>query len=61
MSDLREPYKSAVILREVRGLTYKEIGEALGTPLNSVKVHVHRGRRMLREVLRERNIHVATL
>ena len=61
MQDLREPYRSAVILREVRGLTYREIGEALETPLNSVKVHVHRGRRMLRDALKETDAHVATL
>ena len=58
---LREPYRSAVILREVRGLAYREIGEALEIPLNSVKVHVHRGRRMLREALKEADAHVATL
>ena len=61
MESLREPYKSAIVLREVQGLTYREIGEALGTPLNSVKVHVHRGRRMLRELLNERDINVASV
>ncbi len=61
MEELREPYRSAIVLREVQGLSYKEIGEALDTPLNSVKVHVHRGRRMLRETLTERDIHVAAL
>lgn len=58
MAELREPYKSAVVLREIRGLTYREIAEALEVPINSVKVHVHRGRRMLRELLAERRVHV---
>ena len=56
---LREPYKSAVILREVEGYTYREISEALETPLNSVKVHVYRGRRLLREMLKEVAVDVA--
>ena len=60
MADLREPYRSAVVLREIEGLTYREIAEVLDTPLNSVKVHVHRGRRMLRELLDGRSIDVAS-
>jgi len=52
VDSLHEPYKSAILLREVQGLTYKEISEALESPLNSVKVHVFRGRRLLREMLR---------
>ena len=59
MDRLREPYKSAVILREVEGYTYREISEALEAPLNSVKVHVYRGRRLLREMLKEVAIDVA--
>lgn len=58
MNELREPYKSAVVLREVRGMSYREIAAALEVPLNSVKVHVHRGRRMLRQLLEERRVHV---
>jgi RNA polymerase sigma-70 factor (ECF subfamily) len=56
---LHEPYKSAVVLREVKGLSYKEISEVLESPLNSVKVHVFRGRRKLRELLGEVEIDVA--
>ncbi|MEM7052580.1 MAG: sigma-70 family RNA polymerase sigma factor [Acidobacteriota bacterium] len=53
LAELDEPYRSAVILREVQGLSYQEISAALGQPLNTVKVHIHRGRRRLRERLRE--------
>jgi RNA polymerase sigma-70 factor (ECF subfamily) len=59
MDRLHEPYKSAVILREVEGYTYREISEALEVPLNSVKVHVYRGRRLLREMLKEVEVDVA--
>jgi RNA polymerase sigma factor (sigma-70 family) len=53
LADLGEPYKSVVILREVQGLPHREIGEALGIPEVTVRVHLHRGRRKLRQRLRE--------
>ena len=53
LADLGEPYKSVVILREVQGLPHREIGEALGIPEATVRVHLHRGRRKLRERLKE--------
>jgi RNA polymerase sigma-70 factor (ECF subfamily) len=33
-------------------MTYVEIGDALELPLNTIKVYLHRGRKMLREALR---------
>jgi RNA polymerase sigma-70 factor (ECF subfamily) len=51
--ELAEPYRSIVILREIQDLRYEEICEALGLPLNTVKVYLHRARRKLREKLRE--------
>jgi RNA polymerase sigma-70 factor (ECF subfamily) len=54
LRDLPEPYRSIVILREIQDLKYEEIGAALGMPLNTVKVYLHRGRRKLRDRLRER-------
>ncbi len=53
LGELGEPYKSIVILREVQGLAHREIGEALGIPEVTVRVHLHRGRKKLRERLRE--------
>ena len=50
---MSEPHRSVVILREVQGLSYREIGEALEMPLSTVRVSLHRGRRRLREELRE--------
>lgn len=57
LADLGEPYKSVVILREVQGLSHREIGEALGVPEVTVRVHLHRGRRKLRERLKEGEHH----
>lgn len=56
---LSEPGRSVVILREIQGLSYQEIGEALEMPMSSVRVTLHRGRRRLREVLKEVHDHVA--
>ena len=56
LDELGEPYKSIVILREVQGLAHREIGEALGIPEATVRVHLHRGRKKLREQLREANL-----
>jgi RNA polymerase sigma-70 factor (ECF subfamily) len=52
LREIAEPYRSIVILREVQDFKYEEISEALDMPLNTVKVYLHRGRRMLREQLR---------
>lgn len=60
IAELEEPYRGAVILREIEGRTYQEIAEILGQPIGLVKVHLHRGRRILRERLgRESSIHGA--
>jgi RNA polymerase sigma factor (sigma-70 family) len=41
-------YGLAVELRHVHGLSYAEIAQALDRPVNTVKVHVHRGLALLR-------------
>lgn len=48
----------AVILRYVEGFTYREIAELLQQPEGTVKAHVHRGTRQLRNVLREEPVEV---
>jgi len=50
---LGEPYKSLVLLREVQDLSYQEIADTLELPLTTVKVYLHRARKMLREHLTE--------
>ncbi len=50
--ELEEPYRSIVILREIDELAYEQIASALTMPLNTVKVYLHRARKMLREKLK---------
>lgn len=59
LAELAEPFRSVVILREIQGLSYREISDALELPLATVRVTLHRGRRRLRDALREEYRHVA--
>ncbi len=59
LQSLSEPGRSVVILREVQGLSYQEIGDALDMSIGNVRVTLHRGREKLREELREVRHHAA--
>jgi RNA polymerase sigma-70 factor (ECF subfamily) len=41
---LPEPQRRALLMREIDGLDYKAIAEALGQPVNTVKSHIFRAR-----------------
>lgn len=51
LSEMREEYRTALVLREMEGMTYREIAELLGWPLGTVQIRVHRGRLELRSRL----------
>lgn len=50
---LAEPQRSIVILREIEGLSCRDIGKVVEMSEGSVRVTLHRARRLLRERLRE--------
>jgi RNA polymerase sigma-70 factor (ECF subfamily) len=51
MQELPQHLQSAIILREIEGLSYQDISDVLDTPLGTVKVNIHRARRALRQSL----------
>ena len=53
LTRLENPLREIVIMREIQGLSYREISQSLELPLNTVKVYLHRGRRRLRALLQE--------
>lgn len=46
-----EAFRSAVILRDLEGMSYEEVAEVLAVTVGTVKSRILRGRRMLREIL----------
>jgi RNA polymerase sigma factor (sigma-70 family) len=54
LAGLPRHHREAVVLRHVEGLPYAEVAEVLGRPVGTVKTHVHRGIRQLRERLEAR-------
>lgn len=53
IASLPPRYRSVIILRHIQGLTYEEISRITDLPVNTVKTHIFRARRILRERLRD--------
>ncbi len=45
-------YREAVVLRDLQGHSYEEIAEILGVPAGTVRSRIHRGRELLRQLLK---------
>ncbi|AYJ34102.1 sigma-70 family RNA polymerase sigma factor [Corynebacterium xerosis] len=53
LMDLNEDYRMVVYYADVEGLPYKEIAEIMETPIGTVMSRLHRGRKQLREALKD--------
>jgi RNA polymerase sigma-70 factor, ECF subfamily len=51
LQQLPDDFRMAVYLADVEGFAYKEIAEIMETPVGTVMSRLHRGRRMLRDLL----------
>ena len=63
LQSIPEDFRLAVYLADVEGFAYQEIADIMKTPIGTVMSRLHRGRRMLRDLLadyaKERGIDVA--
>ncbi|GIV01702.1 MAG: ECF RNA polymerase sigma factor SigR [Fimbriimonadales bacterium] len=51
IQSLPDEYRAAIVLSDVEGLSYREVADALGVPVGTVRSRLARGRAMLREKL----------
>ena len=51
LATLPEDMRAAVVLRDVQGLDYREIAEALDLPIGTVESRIFRARQRLRPLL----------
>ncbi len=51
LRNVPEVFRSAVILRDLEGMSYEEVSEVLSVSVGTVKSRILRGRRLLREIL----------
>jgi RNA polymerase sigma-70 factor (ECF subfamily) len=49
--DLPLDFREAVVLCDIVGLSYEEIAQAVAVPIGTVRSRIHRGRKMLKELL----------
>jgi len=52
IQQLPEKIKNVIIMREIQHQKYEDIASAMEIPINSVKVYLHRGRKLLFEYLK---------
>ncbi len=53
LDDLPEHFRTAVVLADIEGFSYKEIAKILNIPIGTVMSRLHRGRRFLQRHLYE--------
>jgi len=53
IGELPEEYRTVVVLRDIEGLSYEELGEATGSSRAAIKSRLHRARQRLSEMLQD--------
>jgi len=60
LDELAPEFRAAVVLCDIEGLSYEEIGATLGVKLGTVRSRIHRGRAALRASLERHRAHRTT-
>lgn len=55
LDSLAPEFRAAVVLCDIEGLSYEEVGATLGVKLGTVRSRIHRGRQALRDYLANRS------
>ena len=56
IKSLPEDLRMCVVLRDIQGFSYVEISEILKCPTGTIKSRINRGRRVLRQILKDREL-----
>lgn len=59
--ELRDPFRSIIIMRDIQGHSYSDIEQSLELSSSQVKVYLHRARRKLREDPELRELFMVTV
>lgn len=51
VESLPSPYREVIVLHELQGFSYKEIADMMSTNEQTIRVRLHRARKMLRKLL----------
>ena len=54
LAELPDDWREAVVLRDIEGLDYREIAEALNIPIGTVESRIFRGRQRLKQIVTSR-------
>ncbi|MBX3358661.1 MAG: sigma-70 family RNA polymerase sigma factor [Phycisphaeraceae bacterium] len=54
--ELPEGYREPLLMKCIRGMSYRQIGELMGLPETTIETRIARGRRMLRELADGRGV-----
>ena len=54
LDELPEVYRSAIMMCDLEEMSYSEIAEVQNTTIGTVRSRIHRGRRLLRDIIQKR-------